>query len=328
MSVIKSSGACPHKPVSYSEKNTRLLQAKSIAIGFALWFVCLHQPLSAQDTTKNSSVFARENLIAWCIVPFDVKERGPVERAQMLNKLGITRLAYDWREKHIPTFDQELEALKKHNINLQAFWLYSGPEPEKDKNLPIILDLLKRHGVKTQIWCMVAGIKGLDTMSQEEKIKVHAKPVKYIAEKAAEIGCSFGLYNHGGWYGEPENQLAIIEYLKMPNIGIVYNFHHAETHIDRFPQFFPKILLHLMAVNLSGLKKGNPVKVVPIGQGDAEQEMIRIVRASNYRGPIGIINEDTAPDAEVGLTLNMDGLKKVLHAQGDKAALQTYQRVK
>jgi sugar phosphate isomerase/epimerase len=278
----------------------------------------------AQGRQGAANIFARSNLVAWCIVPFDVKERGPVERARMLNKLGITRLAYDWREKHIPTFDAELEALKKHNIHLQSFWLMSGPSPENDKNLKIILDLLKRHRVKTQIWLMVVGIEGLDGLSQQEKITAHAGPVGYIARQAAAIGCSVGLYNHGGWYGEPENQLAIIDHLNMPNLGMVYNFHHAETHIERFPEFFPKIQPHLLALNLSGLKKGNPVKVVPIGQGDAEQSMMQIVRRSKYRGPVGIINEDTAPDAQAGLTINIEGLKKILSQWGDTATLMTY----
>lgn len=298
-----------------------MIYKKSI-LTFLVLFISI--TANAQNLKGTRNIFAKENLIAWCIVPYDVKNRGPVERSEMLNKLGITMLAYDWREKHIPTFDAELDELEKHHIALQAFWLYSGPNPETDKNLDLIIDLLKRHKVKTQIWCMIAGIKDLDSMSQEEKVKVHAKAVAYIADKAAEIGCSIGLYNHGGWYGEPENQLEIIQYLKKPNIGIVYNFHHAEEQIDKFPAFFPRIVPHLMALNLAGLKKGNPVKVVPIGDGDADLEMMRIVKNSKYRGPVGIINEDTAPDAEEGLMMNINGLKKVLKQMNDNEALKTY----
>ncbi|WP_229208784.1 sugar phosphate isomerase/epimerase family protein [Dyadobacter luticola] len=278
----------------------------------------------AQNKKGNGDIYKKDNLIAWCIVPFDSKNRGPVERAEMLNKLGINKLAYDWREKHIPTFDAELDALKAHKIKLQAFWLYSGPQPETDKNFAAIIDVLKRHKVKTQIWCMVGGIKDLDQMSQQEKINAHARVIAYIADKAAEIGCTVGIYNHGGWYGEPENQLEIINYLKKPNIGIVYNFHHAEEQLETFPKFFPKILPHLMAVNLAGLIKGNPVKVVPVGQGDAELEMMRIVQNSGYNGPVGIINEEFASDAEVGLQMNIDGMKKILAELGDTSALRTY----
>jgi len=302
----------------------RFLPSNTVLIAALLTLVVSHQPVRAQQKLDITSIYARSNLIAWCIVPFDAKNRGPEERAEMLNRLGITKLAYDWRDKHIPTFDAELDALKKHRIDLQAFWLNSGPNPENDKKFAAILDVLKRHQVKTQIWCMISNMNGLETMTQDEKIKAVSKPLRYIAGKAAEIGCTVGLYNHGGWYGEPENQLALIDYLKMPNIGIVYNFHHAEADLDRFPVFFPQILPHLLALNLSGLKKGQPVTVVPIGLGDAELGMMRIVKASTYRGPIGIINENTAPDAEVGLQMNMDGLKQILKTLGDSAALKTY----
>ncbi|HSJ67755.1 MAG TPA: hypothetical protein VK921_08775 [Anditalea sp.] len=59
-----------------------------------------------------------------------------------------------------------------------------------------------------------------------------------------------------GWFGEPENQVDIIEHLKMDNIGIVYKFSHAETQANRFEEFPPKILPHLYAINITGLKGG------------------------------------------------------------------------
>jgi len=52
--------------------------------------------------------------------------------------------------------------------------------------------------------------------------------------------------------------------------------------------------------------------------------MINIVRKSSYRGPIGIINEDFAPDAEDGLKMNMEGLKNILKNLGDTKTLETY----
>src|SRR5258708_4434455 len=38
-------------------------------------------------------MFDMKNLIAWCIVPYDGKHRGPEERAAMLEKLGFTKFA-------------------------------------------------------------------------------------------------------------------------------------------------------------------------------------------------------------------------------------------
>ena len=146
-----------------------------------------------------------------------------------------------------------------------------------------------------------------------------------MAQDAASIGCTVGLYNHNGWFGEPENQLEIIGHVKMKNVGIVYNFNHAEDHTETFKEFFPKILPHLIALNIAGIKKGPPGKVVAVGQGDSEELMMQIIAQSKYTGTIGIINEDTDPDAEKGLIININGLKKILKNLGYDIALKTYQ---
>ncbi len=59
--------------------------------------------------TGQKDLLGKENLVAWCIVPFDANERTPLERARMLNGLGIGQFAYDYRDKHIPTFEEELK---------------------------------------------------------------------------------------------------------------------------------------------------------------------------------------------------------------------------
>lgn len=270
------------------------------------------------------SIYAKQNLIAWCIVPFDSKKRGPKERAEMLNDLGITKLAYDWRENHIPTFDQELQTLKEHEIDLQGFWFASGPDPANDKNLKIVLDALERNNVQTQLWTMFGGWEGFDELTQKEKVETAAETVAYVSKKLDSIGSSLGLYNHGGWFGEPENQVAIIEHLKMDNIGIVYNFSHSETQANRFEEFYPAILPHLYAINITGLKGGYPAEVVPVGQGNMEEKMMRIIQKSPYNGPIGIINENFAEDAKDGLKINMVGIKHILKKLDDKKALSSY----
>ena len=67
-------------------------------------------------------MFAQDNLVAWCIVPFDAKKRAPAERVEMLKKLGFKKYAYDWRAEHLPTFDEEVGLLKKAGIELTAVW--------------------------------------------------------------------------------------------------------------------------------------------------------------------------------------------------------------
>lgn len=278
---------------------------------------CAEHPKTSQD------IFSKSNLVAWCIVPFDSQHRGPVARAEMLNQLGITKLAYDWRTEHIPTFDAEVDATKSHHIQLMAFWMQAGKDPAHEQRVQVVLDLMRRRHLKLQLWVMYMPDKDFSSLTQEEKVAQVAHTIDYLATEAAKTGSSVALYNHGGWYGEPDNQLAVLEQVKAKNVGLVYNFNHAQDQITRFPEFYPRILPHLIALNLAGLREGDS-HIFPIGQGGNEEKMIDIIWKSSYRGPIGIINEDTAPDAEVGLKMNLAGLEKILADIGDTKALATY----
>ena len=269
------------------------------------------------------SIFAKDNLVAWCIVPFDAANRGPEERAQMLGRLGIKRLAYDFRDQHIRTFDLEIDALQKNGIELTAFWMATGMEPHKDTVIHTIFDLIKRRGLKTQLWTLLSAPKEFDELPQEERIARTSKAVSYIARRAKELECSVGLYNHGGWFGEPENQIAIIRQIGLDNVGIVYNFHHGHEHIDRFPELLKIMKQHLLCLNLNGMRKGGP-KILPLGEGDHELKMLKVVRDSGYEGPVGILDHRNELDAELSLQENIDGLKKLINTLGDENALKSY----
>ena len=129
----------------------------------------------------------------------------------MLERLGFRHFAYDWRAEHIPTFDAEIDALKRHGVSLDAFWVAPGVLNRESR---IILDVLKRHGVKAQLWVLHdLGGDRVTGAEQERRVEAATAQLRPLAEEAGKIGCSLALYNHGGWFGEPENQLAIIERL-------------------------------------------------------------------------------------------------------------------
>jgi len=254
-------------------------------------------------------LFEQSNLIAWCIVPFDAKKRGPEERAQMLKRLGITKFVYDWRDKDIPSFDAEIDALQKHHIALQGFWTPHPADPAKPNQLGAILDLIKRRNLRTELWLSLSIDKNLP---DDKKLEVASAAVARVAAEATKLHCRVGLYNHGGWFGEPENQIAIIDKLKLPNVGIVYNFHHGHDHIARFPSLLRQMLPHLYAININGMKHGQ--MILPVGDGEHELEMLRAISRSGYKGPIGILGHRAEIDAEEALSLNLRGLKKLLPA--------------
>jgi len=259
------------------------------------------------------NIFSKENLLAWCIVPFDAKKRGPEERAAMLEGLGLHRFAYDYRAEHIPTWDAELDALKRHHIELTAWWFPTTLNAEAKK----ALELFQRHGVHPQLWVMGGGAPTKDVADQQARIESEAARIRTIAEAAAPQGLTVGLYNHGGWFGVPENQLAVLERLQkdgVKNVGIVYNFHHGHGEIDRFAELFPKMAPHLITLNLNGMTRDGDKKgkgTIVIGTGECEAEMLAVVRKSGWRGPVGIINE-SSDDAEMRLRANLEGLEKLV----------------
>jgi sugar phosphate isomerase/epimerase len=152
-------------------------------------------------------------------------------------------------------------------------------------------------------------------LTDSAKLEAASRAVRWVAAEADRIGCRASLYNHGGWFGEPANQIAIIERVGARNLGIVYNFHHGHAHIERFGELLERMLPHLTAVNLNGMRKEGPM-ILPIGEGDREQEMIRVLARSGYRGPVGILNHRTEIDAEAGLKQNLEGLRKVVRQLG------------
>jgi sugar phosphate isomerase/epimerase len=257
-------------------------------------------------SASSLNLFARSNLLAWCIVPFDAKKRGPEARAQMLDRLGFRHFAYDWRDEHIPTFDTEIETMQRHGIVIDAWWFPADLGETSRK----ILNTLERHGVKAQLW-ITLGDPAPQSPDQAAKVRAASAILKPIAEAAAKIGCSLGLYNHGGWFGEPENQLAILEELKQSNVGLVYNFHHGHPHMARFPELFHKMQPHLLAVNLNGMvQNGDQIgrKILTLGRGDQELAMLRVIRDSGWHGWIGIIDHREETDSEETLRENLEGL--------------------
>ena len=266
-----------------------------------------------KPTEKSDAIFAPENIVAWCIVPFDAKKRGPEERAEMLDRLGIKRLAYDYRAEHIPTFNAEVEAMKKHGIEFTAWWFPTSLNEEAKG----ILAVIEKQKITPQLWVMGGGGTPKNDEEQKALVDREAARIRPIAEAAQKLGCKVALYNHGGWFGEPENQLQIIARLEQDgirNVGIVYNFHHGHEHIDRFPTLWKAMQPHLLAVNLNGMvrdgdKQGK--KILDLGAGDQELAMLTVIRDSGWKGPVGIINHRPELDAEVALAANLRGLESL-----------------
>jgi len=286
----------------------------------------------------------------------------------MLEKLGFRHFAYDWRDKDIPTFDAEIDALGRHGIDLMAWWFpFDADNPLAKETL----EVFRRHSVHPQLWVALSptempkrpedwaklfakgfpipktqedleritpaeraeyydviarlSAKHLGKTPEEQELLLQrdADRVRALVNLAAPYGCKVELYNHNGWFGIEENQLAIIGRLHetgVKDVGLVYNFSHArdELHDDsrNFPELWERIKERVVVVNVTGMSWDGH-EVYP-SQGDSESEMMRAIEDSGWRGPVGLIAEKGG-DAEITLQnyiLGLDWLAAELRHSG------------
>lgn len=255
------------------------------------------------------NLFDKKNLVAWCIVPFDGKKRGPAERAEMLEELGIKKFAYDYRAEHIPTFEQEIEETRKRGIEITAWWF----PMQLNEEAKHILSVIAKHQIKPQLWVMGGGNANMTPEEESQFVQSEVQRLRPIADAASELGCKVGLYNHGGWFGVPENMVKLKKAIDRPNVGIVYNLHHAHDELERLPFVLDLLAPHLLVLNVNGMQSGGDKvgkKILIIGEGDRDEEVFAAIKFSKYRGPIGILNHTDA-DARLQLQANLKGLEKL-----------------
>lgn len=268
------------------------------------FFICL--PLARAD---EPAVLQQDNLVAWCIVPFDASKRTPQQRSEMLKELGIKKCAYDWRAEHVATFEDEIQAYQKEGIEFFAFW----------RTHDRALELFEKYDLHPQIWDM---IPQPNAQTQEAKVEQAAGKLKGVAERTKKAGLPLGLYNHGGWGGEPANMVAVCQKLRdmgYDHVGIVYNFHHGHDHIADWPEVFAMMKPYLICLNLNGMNDKAQPKILGIGKGQHERAMIKTIVESDYSGPIGILDHRNELDAKESLQENLTGLTALRKELAGKA---------
>ncbi len=220
----------------------------------------------------------------------------------MLSRLGLRKVAYDWRQKHVSEFEREILAYQKHGIEYFAFW----------NEHPDAFALFKKYDMRPQVW---KTLPSPEAETQEQRVELAGRALLPLVEKTRELGSQFGLYNHGNWGGEPENMLAVVAWLRSQtdaeHVGIVYNLHHGHDHIERFEELFELMMPYLLCLNLNGMNSTPDPKILALGKGEHEESLLRIIDSSGYSGPIGILGHQSDLDVEVALRENLDGLKAI-----------------
>ncbi|MCA9139676.1 MAG: hypothetical protein KDB00_23050, partial [Planctomycetales bacterium] len=240
----------------------------------------------------------------------------------MLTRLGLRHVAYDWRDQHVASFEEEILQYKKRGIEYFAFW---GQHDEAFR-------LFEKYGMHPQIWNTLGSPEG---GTDADRVKAAAMQLMPLVRQTQKMGSKLGLYNHGGWGGEPDNMIAVCQYLRehhnADHVGIVYNLHHGHGHIDDFADVLSKLKPYLLCLNLNGMTRDGEArgqKILPLGEGEFDVQLITALRDSGYDGPVGIIGH-TQDDVELRLQDNLDGLHWILpqidgKPAGPKPAMRTF----
>ena len=151
----------------------------------------------------------------------------------------------------------------------------------------------------------------LEKGSQKERVKAGADAMESLAKRTAMMGSKLGLYNHGGWSGEPANLVAVCQELKRrghDHVGIVYNWHHGHGHIEDWEESLALMKSYLFCLNLNGMNTDAKPKILSLGKGQHDLVMLRTLIKSGYNGPVGIIDHRIDLNSEVALQRNLNGL--------------------
>lgn len=268
-------------------------------------------PVETTGIQEAEGIWAPNKLHAWEVPTFDLVKRSSDERAKMLKELGFNYYAYlpmaDQHGKQ-PDFntsqldiDTEIEAMKRHGIEIRAWYFWVNvDDPAEDPTVRRTLEAFKRHDIRPQIWVPQSyanphpeSKEGFPKNPEEQAIRVKREAARIAAfvNLAAPYGCRVNLYNHRGWYGMMDNQLAILNRLKelgVTDVGMVYNFSHSQSpdHDDSksFAEIWGRIKPHVVTVNI-------------LVFGQRELEMMRIIQESGWKGSVGVL--PFGADAEV-----------------------------
>ena len=278
-------------------------------VGIGLLFALI--PFMIFSCKSKQPPMAMHDLLPWCISAFDSLQRTPAQRIAMVKELGFTKYAYGWRNENLAEAALEINLARDNDLEIVAVWLWLNANRDSLGQLSTgnqrMLDIVQETGLKTTLW-VGFNHNFFDGLTQDECITRAAEMIAFIQSKLEGLNCNIALYNHKGWFGDPRNQLDVIEALGDESLTLVFNFHHLHAYIDDYPEILNRAFPYLSAVNLNGMStKGS--KIMTIGNGEHELTMIELLLQKGYNGPWGILDHIKSEDSKIVLERNIAGLR-------------------
>ncbi len=256
----------------------------------------------------------RNPFFALCMDTHDAKKRTLREQAEMLKELGYDGAGHLWLdglEERVKTLDAA--GLKLFQVYFRAS--VAPGEAPYDARLKDALPLLKGRG--TMLGVLVSGGKSSDPAAEARAIAA----VGEIADLARKHEVRVSLYPHVGDFLERvEDALRLEGKLARENVGVMFNLCHW-MKVDE-EKNLGKVLAaaraRLLAVTINGCDRPDEVRsgkgkwIVPLDEGDFDMAgFLRSLRATGWRGPIGLQCYGIGGDAREHLARSMAAWRKL-----------------
>ena len=304
------------------------------SIGYLPLILVLVVCQAPADEGQNLKLFDRENLFGWSMMAFDAAKRGPVERCKVVKELGmggyaIVPYTYKFEEIFTPAdMDAEIKAMKEAGLRVHAVWADRlnphdplGTDLTKGKLhlTGLVVDALKRNKTKADVWFWMADkyLENFDQLTDAERTTQLAAAIDQIAAEIEPLGGRVGLYNHGGWLGKVENQIAVLKAMKQKNAGIALNLHHGSPDPESVSNILKQAGDHMIALVLNGHgPNGEKHGIHPFGSNDADVGTLQAILDSGYNGPVGILDHHFDSDTKERLGQSLKGLDRIQELLG------------
>lgn len=292
-----------------------------------------------RDPQERAAMFSRLGLrgyaALWSTTPWEMPE-DPAELRTMVEAEVVAMKEWDidllasylWMSVDDPAADPRVkamfEAFARHQVRPQIWVSQSFSYMDEvhrrflDRLRPVARELGQADAeTLAEMESLAAGLEREDLPTtpaeQRQRVELEADRIGALAELAGSFGLQVSLYNHNGWFGLVENELEVLARLRengLADIGLAYNFSHARDAIHddtrQFPELWETMRPHVKAVVVTGTRPEWEPILYP-SQGDSELEMMRIIAASGWHGPVGILTqkwgdaEDVLRDAIRGM---------------------------
>jgi sugar phosphate isomerase/epimerase len=233
----------------------------------------------------------------------------------------IRKIGFDGMElMGLDGIDRKLQTLEQQKLQLFMVYIQINIEKELpyDSRLRDFIKKVQNKGVTLALHIHSDQFAQSDSLGDRLCIPI----IQDLADYAVSFGVNIALYPHTGfWLEKIEDCLRLTKKINRRNVGAIFNLCHylKADEKDLLEKKLVKAIPYLAAVSINGCDDGNTREmgwdrlIQPLGKGTFDVlHVLRILKANNYTGPIGLQCYNLPGEPDDFLMSSMETWKKYL----------------